>query len=427
MAAPCSVTDFAAPPARLSNPWLVLASLLAVYIFSAADRYLITGLIGPIQKEFALGDGFMGLLMGPAFVLLYVLCGVPIARLADRSSRVRIIAVGCVAWSLSTMATAFATGPVSLALARIGVGIGEAAFVAPAWSLLAAYFPPERRGVAFAILGLATYAGQIVGQGGGPVIAADHGWRMAYLAVGAPGVLLGLLTLLLIREPPRADGPEGHGQVRFATMLRELARSSVYMLMMAAFGLGTLSGVAFGYWGPELFARAFGMDPVAAKSAFAVNFGLAGLVGMLAFGALSDRMTRLGKAWPLRLSALALFAATALTLTIAWSGSYRSAILLAIPCGLLGGGWSVGCLATLQAILPDRYRAAAAALFNAVTTLIGFFLGPWLAGEISSGMGNNAHSLRIGLSTVMPVGFAGALLIWLASSRIEQVRGSGRG
>ena len=143
--------DSPAPPQKLSNPWLVLFTLLVIYIFNLADRYLITGLIGPIQTEFGLSDSFMGLLMGPAFVLLYVLCGVPIARLADRTSRVRIIAAGCVMWSASTLATGLATGPVTLALTRIGVG--EAAFVAPAWSLIAAYFPPLRRGIAFAMLG----------------------------------------------------------------------------------------------------------------------------------------------------------------------------------------------------------------------------------------------------------------------------------
>ena len=408
--------------ARLSNPWLVLATLLIVYIFNLADRYLITGLIGPIQTEFGLSDGFMGLLMGPAFVLLYVLGGVPIARLADRSSRVKIIAVGCVMWSASTIATGFAIGPVTLALARIGVGIGEAAFVAPAWSLLAAYFPPERRGIAFAILGLATYAGQIIGQGGGPVIAAEHGWRMAYFVVGAPGVLLGLLTLLLIREPPREVFIGQPPQVPFKQVLRELAGSPAYLLMMAAFGLGTLSGVAFGYWGPELFARAYAMDPVAAKSAFAVNFGLSGLVGMLVFGALSDRMTKFGIAWPLRLSAIALMAATALILVVTWLGSFQAAILVAIPCGLLGGGWSVGFMAMLQYILPDRFRAVGAALFNAVTTLLGYFVGPWLAGAISTMLGNSGDSLRIGLSVVIPTGFIAALLAWLASSRIETAR-----
>lgn len=411
-----------APARKLSNPWLVLFTLLVIYIFNLADRYLITGLIGPIQSEFALSDSFMGLLMGPAFVLLYVLGGVPIARLADRTSRVKIIAAGCVMWSASTLATGFAIGPVTLALTRIGVGIGEAAFVAPAWSLMAAYFPPHRRGIAFAILGLATYAGQIVGQGGGPVIAAEHGWRVAYFVIGAPGVALGLLALLLIREPQRKQAAGQQAQVSFTQMLRELSRSPAYLLMMAAFGLGTLSGVAFGFWGPELFTRAFAMDPVTAKSAFAVNFGLTGLVGMLAFGALSDRLTRRDIVWPLRLSALALFAATLLILTVTWQTSFETAILIAIPCGLLGGGWSVGFMAMLQHILPDRYRAAGAALFNAVTTLLGYFIGPWLVGVISSAMGNNGDSLRMGLTVVIPAGFLAALLAWLAASRIEAGR-----
>ena len=113
-----------------SNPWVVLATLLVIYIFNFADRYLLTGLVGPIKEEFGIGDNVMGLLMGPAFVMLYIVMGVPFARLADRKSRIRIIAAGCVMWSLATAATGLATGPWSLALARVGVGVGEAAFVA---------------------------------------------------------------------------------------------------------------------------------------------------------------------------------------------------------------------------------------------------------------------------------------------------------
>ena len=138
-----------------SNPWVVLAMLLAIYIVNYADRYLITGLIGPIKAEFGIGDAMMGMLMGPAFVLLYVVLGVPFARLADRTSRVRIIAAGCILWSAATVATGLATGPVTLTLARVGVGVGEAAFVAPAYSLLSDYFRAERRVLALAILGLA--------------------------------------------------------------------------------------------------------------------------------------------------------------------------------------------------------------------------------------------------------------------------------
>lgn len=416
MAERFSVTD--AAPQQRTNPWLVLALLLVIYIFNFADRYLLTGLIGPIKAEFRLGDGFMGLLMGPAFVVLYVLGGVPIARLADRSSRVRIIAVGCVMWSLSTMATGFATGPVSLALARVGVGIGEAAFVAPAYSLLTDYFRAERRGLAFAILGLATYAGQIAGQGGGPVLAELHGWRMAFWIMGAPGILLGLLLVLLVKEPMRGIQINRANQIPFSVMVAELLRARSYILMLFAFGLGALSGVAFGYWGPELFARAYGVPAVAAKGMFAIYFGLAGLIGMLTFGALIDRMAKRGAAFPVVMSAAALFAATACILLVTWAPTIAVAKLLAIPSGLLGGGWAIGFFAALQAMLPERYRASATALFVAATTLIGYFIGPALSGAISQWLGNDAQSLRIGLSVTIPAGFIAALCALAASRHI---------
>ncbi len=412
------------PAQRLSNPWVVLATLLVIYIFNFADRYLLTGLIGPIKAEFDIGDNLIGLLMGPAFVVLYVVMGVPFARLADRGSRIRIIAAGCVLWSLATAATGLATGPLSLGLARIGVGVGEAAFVAPAYSLLTDYFKPERRGLAFAILGLATYFGQIAGQAGGPAIAAVYGWRATFLLVGLPGAALGLIALLLVREPPRSLGADGapHAAVPLGQLVGLLIRSPGYVMMALGFGLGTLSGVTFGYWGPELFARSFAMDPVAIKTAFALNFGLAGLCGMLAFGILSDKLSQRGRVWPVRLSGLALFCATALVLVTIWAPSFRIAMLVAIPCGLLGGGWSVGLYAGLQHMLPASYRASATALFIAFITLLGYFVGPWATGAISQALGDDARSLQLAMSIVVPSGFAAALFALLAAGRVESDR-----
>lgn len=403
---------------------MVLATLLVIYIFNFADRYLLTGLIGPIKAEFDIGDNLIGLLMGPAFVVLYVVMGVPFARLADRGSRIRIIAAGCVLWSLATAATGLATGPLSLGLARIGVGVGESAFVAPAYSLLTDYFKPERRGLAFAILGLATYFGQIAGQAGGPAIAAVYGWRATFLLVGLPGAALGLIALLLVREPPRSLGADGapHAAVPLGQLVGLLIRSPGYVMMALGFGLGTLSGVTFGYWGPELFARSFAMDPVAIKTAFALNFGLAGLCGMLAFGILSDKLSQRGRVWPVRLSGLALFCATALVLVTIWAPSFRIAMLVAIPCGLLGGGWSVGLYAGLQHMLPASYRASATALFIAFITLLGYFVGPWATGAISQALGDDARSLQLAMSIVVPSGFAAALFALLAAGRVESDR-----
>lgn len=413
-----------APGKRLSNPWVVLATLLVIYIFNFADRYLLTGLIGPIKAEFDIGDNIIGLLMGPAFVVLYVVMGVPFARLADQGSRIRVIAAGCVLWSMATAATGLATGPVSLGLARIGVGVGEAAFVAPAYSLLTDYFKPERRGLAFAILGLATFFGQIAGQAGGPALAAEHGWRTTFLLVGLPGVFLGALALLLIREPERRLAADGTAIVviPFGHMVGLLLRSPGYLLMALGFGCGTLSGVTFGYWGPELFARTFALDPVMIKTAFALNFGLAGLCGMLAFGVLSDKLSQRGRVWPVRLSGLALLCATTLVLAAVWAPTFDTAMLIAIPCGLLGGGWSVGLYAGLQHMLPASYRASATALFIAFITLMGYFIGPWATGAISQALGDDAKSLQVAISVVVPAGFLAGLFALLAASQVEPDR-----
>ncbi len=412
------VTDAIAP--RLSNRWLVLFLLLLIYIFNYADRFLISGLVGPIKAEFGLGDGFMGLLMGPAFVVLYVLAGIPIARLADRKSRVAIICAGCVIWSLFTGLTGFATGPVSLALCRVGVGVGEAAFIAPAYSLLSDYFKPERRGLAFAILGLATYFGQIAGYAGGPAIAHAYGWRTAFFAMAVPGIVLGAITWLIVHEPPRVNAAKV--QEAFAPIIRRLVRMKSYLALMMAMGLGTLSGISFGFWGPTLFVRNFGISETVASTTFAAYFGLAGLTGMLAFGAISDRLARKGPEGPATLAALSLFAASGFILMVTWADSFDHAKLLAIPSGLLGGGWSVGVMAGLQYLLPDRYRATATASFIAVTTLIGLLVGPWLAGAISEAFGDAADSLRMGLSFTIPTGFVAAIFLYYAGRSLASER-----
>lgn len=404
----------------LPNRWLVLFLLLLIYIFNYADRFLISGLVSTIKAEFGFGDSFMGLLMGPAFVVLYVVGGIPIARLADRRSRGTIIAVGCLVWSLFTGLTGLAVGPISLALCRVGVGIGEAALLAPAYSLLSDYFPPEKRGIAFSILGLATYFGQIGGYAVGPAIAGSFGWQAAFYAMGAPGIVLGIIALFALREPyRRVPQTKAEGLV---TLFRRMASVKSYVALMIGMGLGTLSGVSFGFWGPTLFVRNHGVSEAAASNAFAAFFGLSGLTGMLLFGIISDRLAARSPAGPPKLAAASLFAATICILLVTWSDDFAHSKLLAIPSGLLGGGWSVGVMASLQFLLPDRYRATATASFAAVTTLIGLLAGPWLAGTMSELFGDAAHSLRLGLSVTIPAGFIAALFLWSSARSLVEER-----
>ncbi|MBC7519733.1 MAG: MFS transporter, partial [Sandarakinorhabdus sp.] len=374
-----------APPR--SNPWIVLFLLLGISILSYADRYLIAGLVGPIKAEFGVGDGYIGLLMGPAFAIVFTTMAVPIARAADRRSRIAIICIGCLFWSLFTTLSGFATGPASLALARVGVGIGEAAFMAPAYSLLAAYFAPARRGLAFAVLGLGIYFGQIIGFAAGPAVAARWDWHAAFFVMGAPGVLMALLSWLYIAEPSRAG--VAAATLPIGPLAKRLGGTPGYRLAVLGMGLGTLSGVSFGMWGPALFTRAYGLPAQQANTAFGLAFGLPGLVGTLLFGVLADRLLKRSPQGPMRLAAAALLAATLCIFAVDWAPEFGMARTLAIPSGLLGGGWSIGVMASLQNMLPDRFRATATALFIMISTFTGLVIGPWLAGAISETVGGS--------------------------------------
>lgn len=402
----------------LSNPWLVLILLLFIYILNFLDRYLISGLVDPIKGDLQVGDAFMGLLMGPAFAFFYTALAIPIARFADRHSRTMIICVGCFVWSLFTVLSGYAQTPWQLAIARIGVGVGEAAFVAPAYSILAAYFVASKRGMVFAILNIAVYLGQIGAFALGPAIAAQSDWRMAFKLVGLPGMLIAPLAWVLIREPRRIIAPIAD-TIRLIPLINKVFVRASYVLLAVGMGLGAMSGLGFGLWGPTLFSRAYELSTEQAGAIFGIYFGFSGLFGMLIFGAVTDRAVKQGMQRASQLAALALLAATVCILLVTWSPTITMAKWLAVPSGLLGGGWSIGVLATLQYILPDRFRATATSLFIMVMTFLSFVCGPLITGFLSQAFGDDATSLRLSLSIVIPVAFIGALMIGVSSKFIE--------
>ncbi len=406
----------------LPNRWIVLALLLGIAIFNHADRYLLAGLVDPIKHEFGVSDGFMGLLMGPAFAVFYSTLAIPIAIYADSHSRIRIIAVGCILWSAFTILSGFATGPLTLALARIGVGVGEAAFQAPAFSLIAAYFPPQQRGKAFAVIALSTYLGQMMGYSVGPAIAEVQDWRFAFKLFGGIGLAIIAVAWLVIKEPVRLAAAVARQPI--VPLGKQLLKLVSYRNMMLGMGLGVLSGVAFGYWGPTLFSRNYAMSMAEAGSAFGGAFVIPGMIGAILFGVIADRMTRNGYGRMLMLSALGLTGATIAVLGAIWSGSIELALIWAIPAGLLGGGWAVGINAGLQYILPDRMRATGTAIALLALNILGYVVGPWLTGELSDGFGEGAGGLQLALSVVVPVGLVGALMIWRGALSLEEDRGS---
>ena len=187
-------------------------------------------------------------------------------------------------------------------------------------------------------------------------------------------------------------------------------------------GLGVLSGIAFGFWGPTLFSRSFDMTMAEAGSAFGGAFVIPGMLGAIMFGIIADKVARRGYGSMLILSAIALAAATAAVIGASWASSLGVALAWAVPAGLFGGGWAVGIYAGLQYILPDNLRATGTAIAMLAVNLLGYVIGPWLAGALSDQFGEGALGLQQALSVVLPIGFVGTLLLWRAAKSLEADR-----
>ena len=178
----------------------VLFVLFVVYIFNFIDRQILSILIDPIKEDLGVSDTAMGFLTGLAFAVFYTVAGIPIARLADRGVRRTIIAVGLAVWSLMTALSGAAQSFVQLALARVGVGVGEAACSPPAHSLISDYFPPEKRATAISFYNSGISIGVMFGYLAGGWIVQFFNWRVAFLVVGLPGILMAVVIRLTIRE-----------------------------------------------------------------------------------------------------------------------------------------------------------------------------------------------------------------------------------
>jgi MFS family permease len=245
----------------------VLFILFLAMTLSFADRQLVNILLEPIKQEFGASDTEMGLLTGLAFVLFYATMSIPLARLADRRSRRNILVIAMAVWSAMTAFCGMSTNFIQLALSRFGVGIGEAGGGPASYSMVADYVSPRRRNSALAILSAGAPVGILLSMYGGAVLSTHYGWRVAFLALGIPGVLLSLLIYLTVREPlrgrwdpPKAAAPELSMREVLLTLWREPAMRTVAL----ATGVTAISGFASGAWMPSFFMRVHGFSLVEA-------------------------------------------------------------------------------------------------------------------------------------------------------------------
>jgi len=403
----------------------VLAILFVVYVFNFIDRQILGILLDDIKADLGVSDSAMGFLVGFAFVLFYTVAGIPIARLADRSSRRSIIAIGLTLWSALTAASGLAQNFFQLALARVGVGIGEAAGSPPAHSLLSDYFPPRRRATALAIYSTGVYVGAMIAFVAGGYLKELFGWRAAFFAVGLPGLLLAVLVRFTIAEPARGlseNRTVDSGPVTMAEVLRYLLGCRSFMLMMVAASVQSLSGYSVLVWGPAYLGRVHGLNGVDIGLYLGVIIGVAGCLGGYLGGKFTDRMARRDVRWYLRLPALQSLLGVPFVIGFLLSEEWETALLHFIPFYFLGAMYVGPMLSMCQGLVKLRMRATASALLLFVLNLIGLGLGPMLVGIMNDwffdSLGNEA--IRYSLLVMGIAGGSASIVFWLASLSLRE-------
>lgn len=397
-----------------------LALLTAIYLFNFMDRQIMAVLAEPIRLEFGLSDSQLGLLTGFMFALFYTTFGVPIAWLADRTRRTWVIAAACTAWSGFCATCALATGFFSLAAARVGVAVGEAGGVAPSYSLIADLFPAQTRARALALYSMGVPLGIGGGTALGGWIASAYGWRTAFVAVAAPGVLLAGLLLLLVREP-RPVGAEIRPVPSFGQGLALFAGSPQLLMVSLSAALGAFTCYGLMAWVSTYLIRVLGMSLSEIGSWLSLTLAIGLGLGIWTSGWLSDRygpqnrrMYALIPAGALALGAPLLFAAVSVN---DWH--------LALP--LLGAVLALSIfylapsVAIVSELVPADQRSTASALMLLCLNLIGLGGGPYAIGLISqwASADYGTQSLRIALQALVPM-FLVAAGACLASARLLQ-------
>lgn len=423
--------DTKTTPQRPAYAWFVLLMMILLYLVNVIDRFLTSGLLEEIKKTFEVSDTFMGLLVGPAFAIVYTALAIPIARLADRKNRVKIIAAGAIIWSCFTVMSGLVTTPWMFAVARLGVGVGEAAFLAPAFSLLADYFPPKKRALAFALLGFGAYFGQVFGLVGGAAIAEASHWRNAFIYLGAPGIILAILALIFVREPIRgrldmdsASSSDTQQTRSLWQTFRILWERRSFRLMTLGSAFGGFSSYGFGIWAPTLFARAFDLSLTEANSRYGLPSFAAGITGALILGILCDRLASRNAAWPFRLAGGGLAGFFVSMFALCFVKDVNIATALCFPAGLMAGGWVIAMQSALQDLLPAKARATGSAIWGFALAFSGLALGVLFVGFVSDVLSSHygSNSIRIAMAiTLLPI-VPAALFLFRAGRTVSADR-----
>jgi MFS family permease len=394
----------------------VLSSLLIVYIFNFIDRSIFGILTEPMKLSLKLEDWHMGLLGGLAFAIFYTTLGIPIARIAERRSRMMIIIISLTLWSLMTVLCGFATSFITLFIFRLLVGVGEAGCTPPAQSVIADYFKPTSRATAASIYALGVpLGGMFAGLAAGPindyVTGANiynlfgswgwtwaqnlidwnslEGWRIAFIAVGLPGVLFAGILFFTVKEPPRGySDPPGAPRKAvpdgFGTVLKDLMKKPTYVHVVAGASIASFAGYGVAAFSTSFLLRTHGLTLTEAALIFSLVLGLMAALGVFLSGFLADKMS---VRYPTALSWMPALG-MGLSVPLYWMGYLSPTVPMMIPPLMLAATLHYFYLGPMYAVsagvVDSRSRATAVAITLFAVNLIGIGLGPTLAGILST-------------------------------------------
>ena len=409
----------AAPPS-VARHGVMLAMLVIAYTLNFIDRQVIGILAAPIKQELGLSDTELGLMGGVAFALFYSVLGIPLAILADRTSRSGVIAMSIAVWSGFTALCAAATGFWGLFLARVGVGVGEAGGVAPSFALVADAVPSAQRARALSVFAFGSPIGSALGIFLGGYIATRFDWRVTFVVLGAAGLLFAPLFRRVVREPrgtASAAPATGVGEV-----WRVLRGNGTFWLLSLGAASTSLVGYGLLFWLPSFFARSHGLDLITTSWLYGSIVLVGGLVGLWGGGWLADRLaTQSRRAYALVLAVALTLAVPCYAAGLLTSSLPLTFVLFLVP-NALGLMWYGPVTASVQGLVPAASRATASAVYLLVLNLLGIGGGALFFGALSDALAGRLgqESLRYAILAGLAFYLVAAGLFFAASRRVER-------
>lgn len=364
--------------------WLLFV-LFLVCLINYADRSVVGAVAEPLRRELGLTDLQLGLLSGLSFALLYSILGIPFARLAERRSRIRIIAAATFAWSAMTALCGAAANYLQLLLMRVGVGVGEAGFMAPATSLLGDHFPKDRRAFATSIMMLGVPFGALIGAMSGGIIAQTLGWRWAFIIMGVPGIFIALLVIFTLREPPRGhiEGDTSTDVPSLTSVAKQCFTNPTFRHVAIGGMLGGFGLHGLGQFLGVYFVRVHDLPYSTAGILYGMQTFASVGGGLLIGGFLADRLGKRSLRWYSLIPATGMFVCVPLYIIAFNMTDLTLAITFIIAAGIsLVLHYGPG-IAIVQNLATARTRASTIAIYQLVVNIISMGLGAPLIGLLS--------------------------------------------